>query len=64
MFSDSNVGINHIKRVIFDADNVADKTRPPPGSRFLASLLDKLPDEQLEYFRYVFVSYTNVKLDN
>jgi hypothetical protein len=33
MFSSENPGTVHIRRVIFDADNLVNKTRPPLGFR-------------------------------
>jgi hypothetical protein len=57
MLREENQGIKHIKRVVFDAANLIDKSKPPPGFRLLAALfLDSLPEEQLEYFRYLHVS--------
>ena len=51
LFSAKNVGRGFIKRVIFDDSNIEDKTRPPAGCTFLASLaIESLPLYQLEHF--------------
>ena len=52
MFSKKNCGIEHIRRVTFDATN-CDKTGPPSGYAYLFSLFNKhLKDDQLEYLRF------------